>query len=55
MPDWYSSHSRSTPATLRRITTLALTRTDRYGLRAIAAPGLVADAADECDQYQPDI
>jgi hypothetical protein len=36
-----------TPAMLRRITTLALTRTGQYGLRAIAAPGLVAAAPDE--------
>jgi hypothetical protein len=44
-----------TPATLRRITTLALTRTSRYGLRSIAAPGLVADVPDERVRYRPDI
>ena len=44
MPDRHYPHSRMTPTTLRRITTLSLTRTSSYGLRAIAAPGLVADA-----------
>jgi hypothetical protein len=44
-----------TPATRRRITTLALTRTTRYGLRAIAAPGLVADAPDKRADHQPGI
>jgi hypothetical protein len=44
-----------TPATQRRITTLALTRTSQYGLRAIAAPGLVADARGEHASYRPDI
>jgi hypothetical protein len=44
-----------TPATRRRITTLALTRTSQYGLRAIAAPGLVADAPDEHAERRTDI
>jgi len=44
-----------TPATLRRITTLALTRTCQYGRRTIAVPDLVADAPDEHAKHRPDI
>jgi hypothetical protein len=44
-----------TPATRRRITTLALTRTSQYGLRVIAAPGLVADAPAERVNHRPGI
>ena len=44
-----------TPATLRRITTLALARTSGYELRTIAAPGLVADAPAACVDHRPGI
>jgi hypothetical protein len=55
MPDPHYAHSRMTPATRRRIVALAFTRTSQYGLRTIAAPGLVADAPDEHAQHGPDI
>jgi hypothetical protein len=55
MPDRHWPHSPVTPATPRRITTLALTRTCQYGLRAIAASGLVADAPVERVQHRPGI
>jgi hypothetical protein len=55
MPDRRFPHSRLTPATRRRITTPALTRTSQYGLRAIAAPGLVAAAPDEHANHRPGI
>ena len=55
MPDRRLTRSRMTPATRRRITTLALARTSRYGQRAIAAPGLVADAPDEHPSRRPSI
>jgi hypothetical protein len=44
-----------TPATLRRITTFALPCTRQYGLRAIAAPGLVAAASAERESHRPGI
>jgi hypothetical protein len=44
-----------TPATLRRITTFALPRTRHYGLRAIAAPGLLAAAPAEGENHRPGI
>jgi len=55
MPDRRPSHSRMTPATLRRITTFAVPRTRQYGLRAIAAPGLVAAAPAERENHPPGI
>ena len=55
MPDRHQMHSRMTTATRRRITTLTLTRTSQYGLRAIAAPGLVAAAPDEHLLYRSGI
>jgi len=55
MPDWPLPHSRMTPATLRRITTLPLTRTCQYGLRASAAPGLVAGAPVERVKHRPGV
>ena len=42
-------------ATRRRITTLTLVRTNRYGLQAIAAPGLVAAIPDKHANHQPSI
>jgi hypothetical protein len=48
MPGRHYPHSRMTPATRRRIPTLALARTTWYGLRTTVEPGLVADAPDEC-------
>jgi hypothetical protein len=42
-------------ATLRRIVALALSRTHRYALRAIAAPGLVAPIPDEHASHRPAI
>jgi hypothetical protein len=42
-------------ATLRRIVALALTRTSQYGLRTIAAPGLVAAVPDKRRNHRPDI
>jgi hypothetical protein len=44
-----------TPATLRRITTFAVPRTRQYGLRAIAAPGLLAAAPAEGENHRPGI
>jgi hypothetical protein len=44
-----------TPATRRRLVALALTRTSQYGLRTIAAPGLVADAPAGTRPTRPDI
>ncbi|MGH3038450.1 MAG: hypothetical protein ACRDLZ_03460 [Gaiellaceae bacterium] len=44
-----------TAATRRRIVALALVRTDRYGLRPIAAPHLVAAAPDEHADRRPNI
>ena len=55
MPDRHFSHSRVAAATLRRIVALALPRTTRYALRAIAAPGLVAAAPDKRAKYRPGI
>jgi hypothetical protein len=46
------AHSRMTTATRRRIAALALARTNRYGLRTIATPGLVAAAPDEQASYR---
>jgi hypothetical protein len=48
-------HSRLAPATLRRIVALALTRTSEYGLRAIAAPGLVVAVPVERTNHRPSI
>jgi hypothetical protein len=42
-------------ATLRRIVALALTRTFGYGLRTIAAPGLVAAVPAEHRNHRPGI
>jgi len=42
MLDRQLPHSRLAAATRRRIAALALARTNRYGLRTIATPGLVA-------------
>jgi hypothetical protein len=42
-------------ATRRRIVALALVRTNRYGLRAIAAPGLVAAVPSEHADQRPSI
>ncbi len=47
--------SRLAPATRRRIVTLALARTSRYGPRPIATPGLVSDAPDEASAPRPNI
>jgi hypothetical protein len=44
-----------TTATLRRIVALVLSRTFRYALRTIAAPGLVAAAPAERVSHRPDI
>ena len=55
MLDRRMAHSRMTPATQRRIVALALTRTIQYGLRSIAAPGLVAAAPDEHATRPPNI
>jgi hypothetical protein len=55
MLDRRSLHSRLTTATRRRLVALALARTHRYGLRAIAAPGLVAAAPDEHTDHRPNI
>ena len=55
MLDRQFAHSRMTTATRRRIATLALTRADKHGLRAIAAPGLVAAAPDEHANHRPSI
>jgi hypothetical protein len=42
-------------ATQRRIVALALVRTDRYGLRTIAAPGSVAAVPSEHADRRPSI
>ncbi len=55
MPAQQLVHSRMAAATLRRIVALALTRTFGYGLRTIAAPGLVAAVPDEHPNYRADI
>jgi hypothetical protein len=44
-----------TTATRRRIAALALARTNRYGLRTIATPDLVAAAPDEHANHRPSI
>jgi hypothetical protein len=44
-----------TTATLRRIVALALARTNRYALRTIAAPCLVAAAPAKRVNHRPDI
>jgi hypothetical protein len=49
------AHSRMTTATRRRIAALALARTNRYGLRTITTPGLVAAALDEHANYRQSI
>ena len=49
------THSRMVAATLRRIVALALPRTSRYALRAIAAPGLVAAVPVERVRHRPSI
>ena len=55
MPDRQLLRPRMTTATLRRIVALALTRTFRYALRTIAAPGLVAAAPAGRTSYRPGI
>ena len=55
MLDRRPAHSRMAAATLRRIVALALPRTCRYALRAIAAPGLVAAVPDEHPDHRPSI
>ena len=55
MLDRQSPHSRLAAATRRRIAALALARTNRYGLRTIATPGLVAAAPVEHANYRPSI
>jgi hypothetical protein len=55
MPDRQFQRSRMAAATLRRIVALALTRTSQYGLRTIAAPGLVAAVPDKRRNHRPDI
>ena len=55
MPDRQFPHSRMAAATLRRIVALALTRTFGYGLRTIAAPGLVSAVPAEHRNYRPGI
>jgi hypothetical protein len=50
-----SSHSRLAAATRRRIAALVLTRTNRYGLRTITTPGLVAAVPDERGDHRPSI
>ena len=55
MLDRQLAHSRPPPATLRRIVALALARTSQYGLRTIAAPGLVTDGSDEHPSCRPSI
>jgi hypothetical protein len=42
-------------ATRRRITALALTRTLKYALRTITAPGLVAAVPEERANHRPGI
>jgi hypothetical protein len=55
MLDQQTSHSRMTTATRRRIAALALARTNRYGLRTIPTPGLVAAVPDERAVHWPNI
>jgi hypothetical protein len=55
MLDRRMAHSRMTAATRRRIVALDLTRTFWYGLRPIAAPGLVAAAPGEHATHRPGI
>jgi hypothetical protein len=55
MLDRQSPHSRLAAATLRRFVALVLTRTSQYGLRTIAAPGLVAAVPDERVDHRPSI
>jgi hypothetical protein len=55
MPDRQLPRPRMTTATLRRIVALVLSRTFRYALRTIAAPGLVAAAPAERVSHRPDI
>jgi hypothetical protein len=55
MLDHRSANPRMTTATRRRLVALAVTRTSRYGLRAIAAPGLVAAAPGESADPRPSI
>jgi hypothetical protein len=55
MLDRQFARSRMTAATRRRIAALALTRTNRYGPRTIATPGLVAAAPGEHANYRPNI
>jgi hypothetical protein len=52
MLDRRSEHSRMATATPRRIVALALTRTNQYALRTIAAPGLVAAAPGEHSDHR---
>jgi len=47
--------SRLAAATRRRIVALALGRTSRYVLRAIATPGLVAAIPGECANHRSSI
>jgi len=55
MLDRQLPRTRMVVATRRRITTLTLVRTSQYGLRAIAAPGLVAAIPGKHGSYQPSI
>jgi len=55
MLDRQFPHSRLAAATRRRITALALARTDRYGLRTITTSGLVAAVPDEHANYRSNI
>jgi catechol 2,3-dioxygenase-like lactoylglutathione lyase family enzyme len=55
MLDPYLTHSRMTPPTRRRIVALAPARTNQYGLRTTAAPGLVAAAPAEHPRHGPGI
>jgi hypothetical protein len=55
MLDRRMAHLWMTAATRRRLAALSLTRTNRYGLRAIATPGLVAAAPDEHATHRPSI
>jgi hypothetical protein len=55
MLDRQFARSRMTTATRRRIAALALARTNRYGVRTIATPGLVAAAPDEHANYRANI
>ncbi len=55
MLDRQSPHSRLAAATRRRIAALALVRTNRYGLRTITTPGLVAAVHAERADHRPNI